>query len=170
MSNGNSSTPSTPAPAFETIATFDRLLGSLEGRPGVDKTKPTTIVALVDVVGKASTFIVQTYRERDADPIGKPERSRDTIFLQQVDALGSYRIVIPAEVADTIARQREALSTKGRKRGARSAAERRAASGVVSGFAAMTPEQRRAARKKAKAARAAKAAKRAARRAAKAGG
>lgn len=154
---------------YETLDAFDRAIGELEGLPGVDKTAARTIVATTQLVGRASTFIVQTYRKRDVSLEGNGERARDTIFLQHVDTRGSYRVVIPAEVADTIARQREALTAKSRTRGARAAAAARKASGAPVGFAALTPEQRKAARKRAKATRARKAAARAARKAAKGG-
>lgn len=152
-----------PTPQYDTVTTFDRLLGTLDGVPGVDKTKATTIIALVDVIGKASTFIVQTYRRRDDDGV----RTGDTVFIQHIDALGSARFVLPPEVADTIARQRDALGTKGRRRGAAAAAETRKARGVVAGFAAMTPAQRKAARARAKVTRQHNAARKAARKAAK---
>jgi hypothetical protein len=117
---------------YETIDKFDRAIGALDGVPGVDRTKPTTIVATKVIVGRASTFIVQTYRQRhEDDPKAK---TRDTIFLQHVDEGGSYRIVIPPEVADLIARQRDALSTKGRKRGAAKAVATRKERGIVSTF------------------------------------
>ena len=163
---------------YETVAVFDRILGMLDGVPGVDKTPASTLVALVDVVGKASTFIVQTYRRRDdaeslganaVRPLAGPlDRPGDTIFVQHIDASGSYRFVLPPVVADVIARQRDALTAKGRKRGARAAAETRRARGGAVGFAALSPKARAEARKKAKATRAAKAARKAARKAAKA--
>lgn len=112
-----------------TIAMFDRALGMLENQNGVSHTAATTKVTTTPLIGKAATFIVQTYRQRDEHEEGA--RSRDTIFLQYLDNETSYRIVIPAEVADVIARQRDALSTKSRKRAGREQAEKRKADGVV---------------------------------------
>src|SRR5262245_59348134 len=86
---------------------FDRLIGSLRGLPDVTHTKPTTLAVFTPLLGLAQTFILQTYRQRE---IG------DTIFLQYVDADTSVRIAIPPEVSDSIARQRDALTTKVRKR------------------------------------------------------
>jgi len=43
-------------------------------------------------------------------------------------------LIIPPEVADAIARQRDALTTKSRKRGARQAMETRKAAGWVPNF------------------------------------
>ena len=171
-SNGNSNHDQ----QFETVAVFDRILGGLDGVPGVDKTPASTLIALVDVVGKASTFIVQTYRRRDEGDvqlapgqIDRPmDRAGDTIFVQHIDANGSYRFVLPPIVADTIARQRDLLTAKGRRRGARAAAETRKARGVVAGFAALSPAQLARARRLAQATRQKKAAARAARKAAKA--
>lgn len=165
-SNGNRQEPQQQ---YDSIDAFDAAIGKLEGTPGVDKTAPRTIVTTTMLVGRASTFIVQTFRQRDVTLEGAGERARDTIFLQHVDTRGSYRVVIPFEVADTIARQREALTGKARTRGARAAAAARKASGVPAGFAAMSPEARRKARKAAKLTRERKAAARAARRAAKGG-
>jgi hypothetical protein len=123
------------------IDAFDRAIGSLEGRNGVDSTKPSTIVATTTLIGNASTFIVQTYRERSEHAEGgKP---RDTIFVQHIDQSGGSRHVFPAEVADAIARQRDALTTKARKRAARAGAETRKANGFKP-----TPPPRRTKRTK----------------------
>lgn len=110
------------------VSVFDRAIGSLDGLTGVTKTAPTTKVTTVPIIGKAATYIVQTFRQRDE---GEEARSRDTIFLQYLDDTSSYRIVIPAEVADVIARQRDALGTKSRKRAAKLVAEKRKAEGFV---------------------------------------
>ena len=156
----------TESKQYETVAVFDRMLGKLDGVPHVDKTKAATVIALVDIVGQASTFIVQTYRNRpedggykDMDPAG------DYIFIQHIDAAGSQRFILPPSVADVIARQRDALTTKARTRGAKAAAAARKANGAAFGFAAMSPAERKAARAKAKATRQRKAAARAARKA-----
>jgi hypothetical protein len=110
---------------------FDRQRGMLEGLPGVVKTKPSTTVRMVPMLGTTETFIVQTYRHRTEtnDDDAKREPSRDYIFLQHIDGSGRVRkVAIPPVVADLIARQRDALGTKIRKRVAkRVAAERKAA-------------------------------------------
>jgi hypothetical protein len=118
--------------ADTTIPPFDRALGMLEDQNGVTRTAATTKVTTTPLIGKAATFIVQTYRQRDEHDEGA--RSRDTIFLQYLDNETSYRIVIPAEVADVIARQRDALSTKSRKRAGREQAEKRKAEGKTPAF------------------------------------
>lgn len=105
-------------PAYRTVDKFDRLMGALVGLPDVTKSKPSTIVTSSPLIGEAQTFIVQTFRQREVG---------DTIFLQYMDAEGSKRIAIPPEAADAIARQRDALTTKVRKRiGKQQAAERKA--------------------------------------------
>jgi hypothetical protein len=105
-------------PVYRTIDKFDRILGALTDLPDVTRTKPSTIVAHSAIVGAAQTFIIQTLRQKDQG---------DTIFLQYVDDAGSVRLAIPPGVADAIARQREALTTKVRKRvGKESAAARKA--------------------------------------------
>lgn len=121
-----------------TVNHFDRMLGSLDGLPGVVHTKATTVRALTPLIGAAQTFIVQTYRQREAKE-GKDgqelARGRDTIFLEYVGADGQYRLVIPPDVADTIARQRDALTSKTRSRVGKENAAARKAAGLEPGFA-----------------------------------
>jgi hypothetical protein len=108
---------------------FDAAVRSLEGRPGVEKTKPSTLRVVHPVLSIAQTFIVQTYRES-----GEGEPARDTIFVEYMGANGTYRIVLPPQVADTIARQRDSLVSKNRVKAARAAATTRAARGIRPGF------------------------------------
>ena len=111
----------------ETISNYDRLLGELHGLPDVTHTKPSTVRSVTQFLGMAhaSTFIVQTYRQKE---IG------DTIFLECVDEEGTKRIPIPPAVADTIARQREALTSKTRSKAAKIAAQDRKDRGELPGF------------------------------------
>lgn len=111
------------------VSAFDRALGQLDGLNGVTRTAPSTKVVTVPLIGQATTYIVQTFRQRDEHDDGG--RSKDTIFLQYIADGVSHRIVIPAEVADVIARQRDALGTKSRKRAGKLQAERRKAEGIV---------------------------------------
>ncbi len=110
---------------YKTADKFDRLLGSLVGIPDATKTKPTTCVVHTPLIGAAQTFIVQTFRVRELG---------DTIFIQYVDDEGSVRIAIPPEVAEAIARQRDSLTTKVRKRIGRDQAAARKARGEQPGF------------------------------------
>lgn len=105
-----------------TISEFDRLVGALEGLPDMVKSKPSTIRAMLPLVGIARSYIVQTYRLRERG---------DTIFLETVGAEGMIRLAIPPEVADAIARQRDALTSKNRSKSAKQAMADRMARGEV---------------------------------------
>ncbi len=109
-------------PTYKTIDKFDRMMGALHDLPDVTRTKPTTIVANTPIIGATQTFIIQTLRQREVG---------DTIFLQYVDDNGSQRIAIPPAAADAIARQRDSLTTKVRKRVSKDAARARKAAGFV---------------------------------------
>jgi len=105
---------------------FDRTVRSLDGVPGVTKTKPTTLRVTHPVMGVTATYIVQTYRRSDgAAP------SEDTILVEFMSNNGPFRLALPPKVAETIARQRDALVTKARIRGARRAADTRAANSIA---------------------------------------
>lgn len=110
---------------YRTIDKFDRLMGALIGLPDVTHSKPTTCSVVSPLIGEAQTFIIQTYRQREVG---------DTIFVQYIDAEKSVRIAIPPEVADTIARQRDALTTKIRKKIGRDSAAARKARGEKPAF------------------------------------
>lgn len=113
--------------------TFDRILGSLEGLPDVVKTAAATRVVVSPLIGEAQTFIIQTYRQD----------GKDTVFVQYIDASGSVRIALPPAAADAIAAQRDALSTKNRKRAAKEIAAARKARGEVPGFFRKGPRARK---------------------------
>lgn len=78
---------------------FDRVLGMLHDLPDVKQTRPSTVTAVMPILGDVQTYVVQTYRQ-GPDYIG---------FLQMVDAEGRERIVIPAKVMRAIYRQRDSL-------------------------------------------------------------
>jgi hypothetical protein len=138
---------------------FDRMLGALQGLPDVLSTKPSTIVATLPLIGRAQTFIVSTYRQREQG---------ETIFLQYVDESGAIRLVIPPEVAELIARQREALAGRARKQNGKAQAPRlrqmaaeRQARGELPAFLKRpaSPKKARQARRRARARKVASAAK-----------
>lgn len=110
---------------YRQIDKFDRMLGALHKLPDVTSSKPSTVCTVSPLIGEAQTFIIQTLRQREQG---------DTIFLQYVDANGSQRIVVPPVAADAIARQRDSLTTKVRKRVGRQQAEERKARGELPGF------------------------------------
>lgn len=98
---------------------FDKRSRSLNGLPDVTKTAPSTKRVLTPVLEYTQTFIVQTYRQRDHG---------DEIFVEYIGKEGSLRLVLPPPVADLIARQRDALTTKVRRKIAKAKAEERRAS------------------------------------------
>jgi len=115
-----------------TISDFDRLMGALHGLPDIVTTKPATINIVHPLIGVGQTFIVQTFRQRSGE--GREATSRDTIFVQVASHEGLIRMALPAEVSDAIARQRESVGSKNRKKAARAEAERRKQAGIQPGF------------------------------------
>lgn len=111
-------------PQYQIVSKFDRIMGSLDGRPDVTKSAPSTIRLSRPLVG-TETFIVQTYRERE---------NGDTIFVEYASSDGLVRMALPPAVADTIARQRDSLTTKVRRKIGRDAAAARKARGELPGF------------------------------------
>jgi hypothetical protein len=110
---------------YRTVDKFDRMMGALAHLPDVAHTKPSTVVAMSPLIGEAQTFIVQTFRQREVG---------DTIFVQYAAAEGLVRIAIPPAAADAIARQRDALTTKVRKKAGKDQAAARKARGELPGF------------------------------------
>lgn len=114
------------APSGNMPDEFDRQLGALDGLPDVVGTKASTVRTVTPLLGYAETFIVQTFRQ-----VGKG----DTIFIEHVGRGGTVRMVVPARVADAIARQREALTAKTRSKAAKAQAEERRLRGELPAFA-----------------------------------
>lgn len=108
---------------------FDAAIRSLDGRPGVINTAARTVRVIHPVLSVAQTFIVQTYRESAEDG-----PSQDTIFVEYMGADGTYRLVLPGAVADAIARQRDALTSKNRRGAARASAQDRKSRGIKPAF------------------------------------
>lgn len=105
---------------------YDRQLAALHDLPDVTRTKATTVRVVPPLgVGGSQTFIVQTYRQAERG---------DTIFLEVGSNTGMLRIAIPPKVAATIARQRDALTTKTRSKAARAVAQDRKAQGIQPAF------------------------------------
>lgn len=103
---------------------FDETLRAVHGEQDAASTKATTIRAMTLVSQLAQTFIVQTYRHNGGD----------VVFLEFIGPDESFRLALPPAVADCIARQRDALTTKNRKRAAKAEAARRKAQGIAPGF------------------------------------
>lgn len=110
---------------YRTVDKFDRLLGALVDLPDVTCTKPSTVVTVNPLIGEGQTFIIQTFRQREVG---------DTIFLQYAAAEGLVRVAIPPAAAEAIARQRDALTVKVRKRIGRDSAAARKARGEQPAF------------------------------------
>jgi hypothetical protein len=125
---------------YRTIDKFDRMMGALANLPDVSQSKPSTVVAMSPLIGEAQTFIVQTFRQTERDQNSKGEevtRSKDTVFMQYVDGEGRIRLVIPHQAIDAIIRQRDALTTKIRKRIGKQQAQARKARGETPAFLKM---------------------------------
>jgi hypothetical protein len=135
--------------APDQIDRFDLALGNLAGLPDGFQTKPATIQVIVPVVGRAETFIIQTIRHEVGKK--KPKTAHEdgepifgfTQFLQITSARGVTRVVIPPEVSDRLASQRESLVSRVRTRAARQAVQTRKDRGDVLG----NPEALKAARR-----------------------
>lgn len=122
---------------YRTVDKFDRLMGALASLPDVAQSKPATVVETTPLIGATQTFIVQTMRQVERDVNSKGEettRSRDTVFFQCGDDSGLIRMAIPQKVIDAIIRQREALTTKLRRKIGREQAAARKARGEMPGF------------------------------------
>jgi hypothetical protein len=106
---------------------YDRQLGSLHDLPDVVKTKPATIRVVPPLaIGGTQVFVVQTFRQRERG---------DTIFLEVMGQDGAVRLVLPPEVSNSIARQRDAVTARTRSKAAKASAEDRKARGIQPGFA-----------------------------------
>lgn len=88
---------------------FDRILGQIDGVPGVLKSRPSTVTSVLPIIGRSQTHVVQTYKTEDGF-VG---------FVQMVDAEGRARIVLPPLVMNAIYRQREALVERARREAGR---------------------------------------------------
>ena len=84
---------------------YDRVMASVDGIPGVRKSRPSTVTAVLPLLGKSQTHVVQTYKTEDGN----------YVFVQMVDSEGRARIVLPPKVAAAIYRQRDSLVKAGRR-------------------------------------------------------
>jgi hypothetical protein len=105
--------------------TYDRQIGALKGLPDVIEVKPSTVRVTIPLLGLSQTFIVQTIRQREVG---------DHVFLETVSRDGAVRIVLPPQVADAIARQRDALTAKSRSKAAKALAQERKERGELPAF------------------------------------
>lgn len=94
---------------MSTIDNFDRIIGAIDGLPGVDRSRPSTVTTVQPIIGSSQTCVIQTYKSEDGF----------TAFVQIVSAEGSIRVVLPPKATAALYRQRDALITTSRKRAAR---------------------------------------------------
>lgn len=111
------------ATASVTKDAFDLLLSRQVGLPNGAHTQPSVVQA-IDFYGNTTSFMVQTVRTDEGV----------TSFVTQVNAQGSVRYILPATVLAVLDRQRQALTTKLRRRHGKRIAEERAAAGIQPGF------------------------------------
>lgn len=103
---------------------FDRIMGMLAERADVTHTKPSPIQSVMPIIGQTVTVTVRTFREAEKGD-----------WISIIYAGAQYiRIVLPPEVSERIARQREALTAMNRRKGARQGVETRKRKGIVPAF------------------------------------
>jgi hypothetical protein len=101
---------------------YSRTLSRLLDHP--DAVKKTSTINVVTLLGHTETWVVTTVRID----------SRDTVFLQRIDAAGGMRLVVPSEVTTAMIRHRDGIENVNRRRGARKAAATREAKGIRPAF------------------------------------
>jgi hypothetical protein len=107
---------------------FDRILAQVIGLPPGVHTKPSLVQA-IDFYGHSSQFTVQTIRTEDGD----------YVFITTMSAGKAERYVLPPKVSETIARQRDTMSTKVRSKIGKERAEQLRAEGKLP---TLSPEAR----------------------------
>jgi hypothetical protein len=108
---------------YATVSKFDRAVAGLQGGNNL-AAKATTIEHTDPIVGESETFIVQTIRDQQGDHV----------VIKFVDKEGVMRLILPPKVVNTIVRQRDALTARGRSNNARATAKARMERGEVPGF------------------------------------
>jgi hypothetical protein len=92
---------------------YSTTLRSMRANPAAVEKSST--IDMADFLGNAETWTVRTIRVD----------GNDIVFLQRINAHGGDRWVLPPEVTQAIARQRDGATTVNRKRGANKAAATR---------------------------------------------
>lgn len=105
--------------------TYDRMMAALDGMPDVTKSKTTPVRVLTPLIGNVETFIVQTFRHRDAG---------DTIFIEHTGPDGFERYYLPPAVVKVLMRHRDHLETQNRRKAGKAVAEDRKAQGLEPAF------------------------------------
>jgi hypothetical protein len=104
-----------------TLDMFDRTRGGMEMRNDVTRTRVSTVRHVDPLVGNVATFLIESIRTEEGD----------YAFVEVATKDGNVRVVLPPKVTNALARQRDALTKKVRKRigrelGISQAAERKA--------------------------------------------
>lgn len=84
---------------------FSRELRGLRDDPGALSSQST--IDTQDFYGNAATWVVETFRGEDG---------HERVFVQRNDAEGGQRWVLPPQVTAALARHREQLSARARRR------------------------------------------------------
>jgi hypothetical protein len=115
---------------------YDRLLGTLDGLPGVLSTKPAIAQQVTPILGISQTFVVRTVRQQERDEQNdNAAPAAFTVFLEHTTRESRLiRIDLPPNVTDMNARQRDAKTAQAPKRTAKRVAAERKARGEVPGF------------------------------------
>lgn len=116
---------------------YDKMMRALDGLPDVVVSRPATVNVRALVLGNAQQWIIVTARQKERG---------EFIFVSYVDANGGRRYVIPPEVVEAMLRQRDSITKKNRRKGARQAVETKVAAGVDP--AAALKRHRRSGKKK----------------------
>lgn len=111
---------------------YSRELARLRSNPAALEVRGAA-TEVADVYGKTETWIVTTVRTEEGD----------TVFVQRVGAEGGSRFAVPPRVANAIAGQRDLLTTRSRRRGARRAVETKREAGIAVGNPAALAKARR---------------------------
>jgi hypothetical protein len=102
-----------------TVDMFDRTRGGMEMRNDVTR---STVRHVDPLVGNVATFLIESIRVSD---------DGDYCFVEVATKDGNIRVVLPPKVTTAIARQRDALTTKVRRRIGREQAAERKAQGIA---------------------------------------
>lgn len=105
---------------------FDLAFGQLDGLTGALSAGPSQVQSTTPIVGHLETWTAQTIRVPD---IG------DTVFLQVLSAVRSFRLVVPPKVVDALRRQHEQITARARRRAARQAVQTKRDRGIPIGNA-----------------------------------
>lgn len=118
---------------------YSRDLARLKGHPDAFETTSTTERA--DFYGNHEAWVVKTIRIN----------GEATVFMIRTSASGQLRMVIPPDITAVIARQRDTITDKSRRRGAIKAAATREALGIKPNVDALAKARKARAEKKGKA-------------------